>query len=643
MFASRRAVSTWIMVCTVWLHASAALAQHASTAVAFPLRAVHIGGNWGTNELAFADWRAGRTDALLPADYVTWLRHLHVNWVGVSVALTYDDSMDSTVERNREHAAGEDASFSDAALRQMIREFRSHGIEVYLTLALQTYEAENAARPAPRWLLGDPGGDGGVPCCDHGIRPEFWPWRPGHPDHARFVAEFWETYTQEAVHVATLAEEESVRMFSLGTETDRLFRTRPGGYFANDFGAALRSMAERVRTVYSGLLTYDMHYSVLLDPGFFGPGLDHLWNDLDLDVVGLSAWFPLTDAPPETVMSVDQAQARYEQIFNDHLVPLAARNPGRPIVFLEYGGLDRVETPAAPDDSAGFPRFVFADANGNGIDDGRETQANVYEGLLGAMDRYPGVVNGVFWWDNWIASDERWREFWSNIRTHSLRDKPSEAVVRAAYRTDALDYHRNVLGGARLTELLDSVETGAEASPRLESYYAIIPFEVVDPSYPSPYSFLAVGDLDGDGNEDLVVLGADYPTGRSSDYSPQPGRVLLGDGDGGFALAPKDLFAIDSLNTVHPRNVPLGDFNGDGRLAMFVASHGWDTEPFRVNRIGCTYRRRTVDGVMPPTNCQGSATTLIQRPSAIFAAAAGSTSSLVTGIAGRTTFCRMRS
>ena len=270
MFATGRALSVWSVLCVALALGSAALPQPAASPVAFPLRAIHIGGNWGTNELVVDDWQAGRTDSLVPADYLAWLGYLNVNWVGISVALTYDDSMDSTVERNRTRASGEDASFSDDALRQMIREFRGHGIDVYLTLAFETYAAENAARPAPRWLLGDPSGADGVPCCDHGIVPASWPWRPDHPDHARFVAEFWETYTQEAVHAATLAEEEGVRLFSLGTETDRLFRTRPGGHFANDFGAELRSMVDRVRTVYSGLLTYDMHHSVLLDPSFFG-------------------------------------------------------------------------------------------------------------------------------------------------------------------------------------------------------------------------------------------------------------------------------------------------------------------------------------------------------------------------------------
>ena len=142
----------------------------------------------------------------------------------------------------------------------------------------------------PLSLIRHPLKDTGA-CCDSGIQPEFWPWRPSHPDHQAFVADFWESYARQAIHVATLAEEEGARMLSLGTETDRLFRTRTNEYFVNDFAPELRSMVDRVHAVYSGLLTYDMHYDAIINPEFYGPGsgAGQLWSDLDLDVVGISA------------------------------------------------------------------------------------------------------------------------------------------------------------------------------------------------------------------------------------------------------------------------------------------------------------------------------------------------------------------
>ena len=394
-----------------------------ATSLVFPLRSIHASGNWGTNELIVAWWEAERTKPLVHADYIEWLKRLNVNLIGLSVELTYQDSMDSTVER----AAN---SFSDDVLRQFIREFRAHDIQVYLTLAFNDQEAGESARPAPRWLLGDHRA-----CC--GALPEYWPWDPDHADHPRFVAEFWETYTREAVHLARIADAEGVRLYSLGTETDRLFRTRSGGYFITDFGQELRSMVDRVRAVYGGLLTYDMHYDVLRNPDFYGPGQEHLWNDLDLDVVGVSAWFPVTDSRPSSVTSAASLRAKYDQIFQDYLVPLSGRNPGRPVVFLEYGAMDMVEAPGAPDDPAGYPPYIFADANGNGLDDGRETQANMYQALLDTMDSHPGVLNGVFWWDNWIAGDELWGEYWAGRRAFAIRGKPSEEIVRSVYARTA--------------------------------------------------------------------------------------------------------------------------------------------------------------------------------------------------------------
>lgn len=403
----------------------------------FPLRAIHASGNWGTNSIPVDEWEAsGRRQPLIPPDHIAYLEGLNVNWVGLSVGLHYDDSMDSTVERV--YSTNVDIStFSDDAIRQYVREFRTHGIDVYLTLAFEASEAEHSERPVRRWQLGDPGDpETGVPPDDpsvHGrILPENWPWRPDHPDHKRFVAEFWETYTDQAVHFARIAEEEGVRLFSLGTEVERLFRTRSGGYWPNHFKEELQTLVRRVREVYSGMLTYDMHYSALTAADFYGPGSEYLWEDLNLDVVGISAWFPLTESQPSTVLSIEELQERYEEIFQKYLIPLAQANSRRPVVFLEYGATDNVGTPANPAASP-LTSFEFSDKNGNGVDDGQEVQANVYQALLNTMAKYPGTIEGVFWWDNWISSEANWAEFWSNQRGFPIRGKPAEDVVRSTY------------------------------------------------------------------------------------------------------------------------------------------------------------------------------------------------------------------
>ena len=125
--------------------------------------------------------------------------------------------------------------------------------------------------------------------------------------------------------------------------------------------------------------------------------------------MGISAWFPLADSLPSTVRSVESFQATYENIFRDYLVPLSEGTSGRPIVLLEYGAKDRVEAGGTPN-VPGFPPFVFTDENGNGVDDGRETQANIYRAMFNVMGSHPGVLNGAFLWDNWLTGAELWAE-----------------------------------------------------------------------------------------------------------------------------------------------------------------------------------------------------------------------------------------
>ena len=154
--------------------------------------------------------------------------------------------------------------------------------------------------------------------------------------------------------------------------------------------------------------------------------------------------------------------------------------------------------------------------------------------------------------------------------------------LQPAYMDRTLTEGRTPVRAAHVMELREAVEVLESPTPSLESYYTMLPFDVViDPSYRPHAHISASTDLDGDGNEDLVLLGFTHPTSdvTAENYRPQPGRVFLGDGDGGFRRAPADLFPVDTLNTVLPRKVPFGDLNGDGLPDMFIAGTGWDAEP----------------------------------------------------------------
>jgi hypothetical protein len=400
------------------------------------IRAVHMGGNWGSNVNGVY---------LHPQEYFDFLHGVNADWVGISIALHVDDSMDSTVERKYNDVSI--PTFSDEALVNTITTLQQKGFKVYLTLAFEISEAENAAHPVSRWQLGDPN----MPNEDSNILSEYWPWGINHPEHETFVKSFWKTYTEQACHFAEMADSLGVTLFSLGTETERLFRTRSDDYWLNDFGEYLKAMVDSVRQVYSGKLTYDMGYMALTANDFYGAGSDSLWKDMGLDVIGISAYFELTDAMPDKVIGVDSLEGRWEKIFSDYLIPLKNSNPALPVLFLEFGYVNSVEAPFIPAYNE-FQPWVFKDDNGNGLDDSEETQANIYEAFFNVKERNPGIIEGAFLWGHDMCDDEEWANVWGTMHHFGVRQKLAEEVVRNYYNsiTEIYSPQENIPGNFEL-------------------------------------------------------------------------------------------------------------------------------------------------------------------------------------------------
>ena len=379
-------------------------------------RAVNMGGNWGINR---------DTVPYMPEEYFLFLRDLNVNWVGISVALHVDGSMDSTVELDYDEHL-QIPSFRNDVLRELIRTFHSHGFNVYIHMAFES--GKGSEHPVSRWQFGDPF----MHNEDPNISPEYWPWRIDHPQHQEFVAEFWQSYTDAVVHVASIAEEEGVNMMTLGTETDRLFRSRSGEHWPNHFLNEMQSMVSQVRSVFTGQLGYEEHYGAIVNRDYLGVGSDYIHDDLGLDFIGVSAYFQLMESVPNNVPTVKDLESRWDAIFNEHLKPLKQRNGNKPVFFTEFGYVDSKEALRMANADEFTPKS-FKDKDGNGKDDGEEVQANAYAALFNVMDKNPGFITGAFLWDVNMATEQQYQQTYAQMRTFNIRGKLAEDVVREHY------------------------------------------------------------------------------------------------------------------------------------------------------------------------------------------------------------------
>lgn len=343
--------------------------------------------------------------------YFEFLKAQNIQWLGISVAMFYDSLADPTVRPQYRPQGTADSgiyTYEDADLKAFIRKAKALGFKIYLTLAFETVDMAKAATDPycktiqykpERYLMGQPVvyPDGWRQAC---INPSDWWWNPLHPNHATNVAKFWNSYTDVAVRYAYIAQQLGVDMYSLGTETEYLFRTQAStAPYTNHFKTQLVDMVNAVRMVYSGLVTYDQHFTALTGPV---PGTHSLFKDLDLDVIGISAYFPLVTSAPKAVLSVTELESAWDTVFRNYLTPLRLANPTKPIVFTEFGYTDAVESPFDPPAGANASLGL---RDSSGATSGMLQQKNIFQAFFNVNERNKNLVSGTFIWGTQVFTD----------------------------------------------------------------------------------------------------------------------------------------------------------------------------------------------------------------------------------------------
>jgi len=195
-------------------------------------------------------------------------------------------------------------------------------------------------------------------------------------------------YERLAVHYALLARAHRIPIFCIGTE----LRGTTG------HEAEWRALIRKLRAIHPGFLTYCANWSDEVEQLRF-------WDALD--VVGLSAYWPLADAPGADDRSLT---TRFEQVLER--MRRVGRQREKPVWFLEIGFPDVKDAWLTPHKNDGTP-------------DGGTDQGRAYRIVLEttAAQRFP---DGLFFWKWPSRAPDPDRRFdywpWGRAAEQAVRD-----------------------------------------------------------------------------------------------------------------------------------------------------------------------------------------------------------------------------
>lgn len=205
------------------------------------------------------------------------------------------------------------------------------------------------------------------------IKPQVWMQRGWIGDFDLNTEEEWKIweadYEKYIMYFAKLGADENVEMICLGTEYRNAVKKRPAFWV---------KLIKDVRIIYKGKLTYCANWDDYKDVSF--------WKDLDF--VGISGYFPLSEAQTPSVADLEKAwKPVKEQLYQ------FSKQTGKPILFTEYGYRSM--------DQAAWRSWEL-EYQERPINN--QAQANAYEALY-----------KTFWNQNWFAGGFAWK-WYSSFR-----------------------------------------------------------------------------------------------------------------------------------------------------------------------------------------------------------------------------------
>jgi hypothetical protein len=214
------------------------------------------------------------------------------------------------------------------------------------------------------------------------LKPHLWV-RKGWPGDICMNSEadwhvWFANYERFILHYAELAEQQRIPLLCIGTELHRTVAHEK----------EWRALISKIRSCYSGQLTYAANFHQEFEEVAF-------WDALDY--IGIQAYFPLSKEANATVPEL-------QRNWRSHLPAIARvhRLFGKPVLFTEIGYKSTVDTAREP------WRWPEA-ADANQISE--EAQARCYQAFFNEVWNQPWLAGAYFWkWyphgrSRWAAAD----------------------------------------------------------------------------------------------------------------------------------------------------------------------------------------------------------------------------------------------
>lgn len=205
----------------------------------------------------------------------------------------------------------------------------------------------------------------------------------------------WETdYEAYIMSFVKLAAEEKVELFCVGTEYKKVVQKRSSYWF---------QLIKDIKKVYKGKLTYCANWDDYKDVKF--------WKDLDF--IGMSGYFPLSDALTPKIEDLVKAWGPVKQQLKQFSL-----KEGKPILFTEYG-YRSMDQPAW---RSWEMEYQERPINNQG-------QANAYDSLFRSLWNEKWFAGGFAW--KWYTSFRRLDP--NNNHDWTPQNKPAEQIMKQYY------------------------------------------------------------------------------------------------------------------------------------------------------------------------------------------------------------------